>query len=203
MEYSAVKRAVLELIDQYSVAGEQVALSYNNQSDYVHRIPNLINHGIMDIRMTVKPKLAVRELRVDNPTDHTQSAWQSFPLGPDFRQLVSGGVRLMTDSGPQPRNTYRLTGDNRIWLPPGHWLVEYERFPEQLPADPADTYDIDEPPDILQAAFYYAAAYLVQREDEFMFSTFNAEYVDRKENLRPRLSAESVPIADVYSPCCF
>ena len=196
MEYGRIKRSVLELINQYSIAGEQVALSYNNQADYVRRIPNLINQAVTDIRMTAKPKRSLRS--INRPDD--ANGWRDYPLPDDFRQIISGGVRRLNDDGqPVPDNHYQILGNHRIWLPPGNWLIEYEAFPEQLPENPADDYPFDEEADVLQAAFYYAAAMLVGQESEFEYSIFNHEYVDRKAEMIPRQTAEFTPIDDVYT----
>ncbi|MBR3569281.1 MAG: hypothetical protein IKN96_00560 [Oscillibacter sp.] len=53
--YAEIKRFTLELIDRHSVAGETVSPAYNNQSDYIGRIPNLINAALTQIALTVSP----------------------------------------------------------------------------------------------------------------------------------------------------
>ena len=62
MLYSEIKREVLGHIDQYSMAGTPVAASYNNQADYLSRIPVLINEGLVNIRTLVKPDPVVLPL---------------------------------------------------------------------------------------------------------------------------------------------
>ena len=49
MNYGQVKKASLELIFSESIAGDPIALSYNNQADYVRMIPRLVNDGMMYI----------------------------------------------------------------------------------------------------------------------------------------------------------
>ena len=41
MTYGQLKADVLRLIHQYSIAGNKVATTYNNQQDYLNRIPSL------------------------------------------------------------------------------------------------------------------------------------------------------------------
>ena len=55
MFYSEIKRETLGHIDQYSMAGSPVAASYNNQADYLNRLPVLINEGLVNIRTLCKP----------------------------------------------------------------------------------------------------------------------------------------------------
>ena len=43
MNYHEAENMVLKLIDRYSVAGTPMALSYNNQADFVAKIPALLD----------------------------------------------------------------------------------------------------------------------------------------------------------------
>ena len=43
MKYGDIKREVLSHINQYTMAGSEVAPSYNNQADYLNRIPVFFN----------------------------------------------------------------------------------------------------------------------------------------------------------------
>lgn len=43
MNYGWARDYALELINQYSIAGTPIASSYNNQADYIHRIPKLLD----------------------------------------------------------------------------------------------------------------------------------------------------------------
>ena len=54
MTYAEIKRQTLELANMYSIAGEPVPGSYNNQQDYLNRIPSLINTALVNIRTLVK-----------------------------------------------------------------------------------------------------------------------------------------------------
>lgn len=62
--YGDIKRFTLELIDQYSAAGETVSPAYNNQADYIGRIPNLINAALTQIAPFASPARLPA-----NPTD--------------------------------------------------------------------------------------------------------------------------------------
>ncbi len=192
MTYEEVRRMVLELANQYSIAGEPISPAYNNQSDDLHKIPSLLNQAIMDIRTGVKPLRSVCELgREDAP------GWAELPE--DFWRLVSGGVRKVDGGGaPRPCNRCQISGGRRIWLSPGHYLVEYERYPEQLPVNPADTYTLEEDPEVLQAAAFFAAAHLVRTDDAFSFAALQNEYERRLSRMVPRVTAEFLPVQDAY-----
>ena len=214
MEYGTIKRSVLELINQSTIAGESVALTYNNQADYVLRIPNLINQGIMKIRTTVFPDRRTTEL-----TDGTRRGNEMlYPLPANCRSLVSGGVWKVSHHCAERTNEYSLLGKS-ILLPArpirspepeyviggwtvevhdGGYFIEYFAYPEQLPADPTDDYPLMETPEVIQAAEYYAAAMLVLMEDEFTYSTLMREFEERRTAMRPPLTAEVHPVHDAY-----
>ena len=43
MDYKWAREFTLELVNQYSIAGGEIATTYNNQADYLRRIPKLLN----------------------------------------------------------------------------------------------------------------------------------------------------------------
>ena len=181
MNYGEIKRAVLELINQQSIAGVPIASDYNNQSDYISRIPGRINEAVMYIRTGVYPKRHVMPVEQTNTT-----GWEAVYLPSDCRRIISGGIREVTASGPVPTTKYRLLGDNQIWFPAGS------------SAAPVDAYTLQEDPDVLQAAIYYTAAHLVRMDDEFSYQALYNEYNARLATLAPAVTAEIVPIQDVY-----
>lgn len=181
-------------MDQASIAGEDIPASYNNQADALKTLPFLLSSAFMDIRTAVKPKRAVYPVSIEN----TSGQWEAARMPKDCRQIISGGIRAVTPSGPVPANAYRFYGDRQIWLPPGEYLIEYEAFPTSVPASARDTDTIDEDPDVIHAAIYYAAAHLIRQDSPFDFQALMNEYEERKNALRPAPVAEIVPIPDVY-----
>lgn len=193
MTYGGIKRAVLELINQYSVAGAVVPLSYNNQADYTGKIPRLINAALLEIRDTVP---AVTLCRLSD--GETADGVTRFRLPDDFQTLRSGGVW----KNGERTNHYRIMGRQFLCVSARDadgYSVEYYQRPRQLPGDPADEYDLIEDPDVMQCAVTYAAAHLVMMEDEFVYATLNSEYETKLMRLKPPLTAEVEPIQD----CCF
>ena len=67
MKYADIKRAVLSHINQYTMAGSKVAPTYNNQADYLNRIPVLLNEALVNIRTLVKPIPVVLPLENGEP----------------------------------------------------------------------------------------------------------------------------------------
>ena len=63
MTYGELKRQALMLISQYSIAGTTVPASYNNQADYIMKIPLLVDSAEMEIATTVKPIIKKKVLR--------------------------------------------------------------------------------------------------------------------------------------------
>ena len=194
MRYGEIKRAALELINQYSIAGGTIPGSYNNQSDYVSRIPFLLSSAFMDIRTGIKPKRAVYPVKVEGENRE----FHAVQMPKDCRRIISGGIRTPINGGLAPAVNYRFYGDNQIWFLPGEYLVEYEQFPTNVPASVQDTDIINEDPDVIQAAIYYAAAHLVRQDSEFDYAALMNEYEDRKARLAPAPYAEIVPVQDVY-----
>ena len=120
MTYARIRRFTLELINRQSIAGEAVSPAYNQQSDIISRIPNLINTGLSQIALSLDPF--------------------------------------------------------------GH------ESPDTLPDDPGDSYDLSAPEAWTRAACYYAAAYLVADENEFLYAALMNEF----ETHLTRISARRI-----------
>ena len=168
LKYSDIKREVLSHINQYTMAGSQVAPSYNNQADYLNRIPILLNEALVNIRTLVKPIPVVMALS----HGERYGGMLRYDLPGDFWRLRSGGVTVIQGGQFRRTNQYRLQGRKYILAPDdgGSYTVEYDRYPEQLPLDNTltDDYEVEEDPEVIQTATYYASAYLVLQEDDYI-----------------------------------
>ena len=197
MKYADIKRAVLSHINQYTMAGAQVAQTYNNQADYLNRIPVLVNEALVNIRTLVKPIPVVYSLDYGEP----YGGMMRYELPTDFWSLRSGGVSVIRDGKFRKTNQYRLQGKKYILVPEdGSYTVEYYRYPVQLPLDNTltDSYELDEDPEVIQTATYYASAYLVLQEDEFAYATLYNDYESRLGRISPGITAEVQPVEDSY-----
>ena len=90
MNYGQVRDQVLKLLNQYSIAGAQVSPSYNNQQDYLNRIPGLVNDAVMEIATTARKIPALIRLDDLEHEEKGKEIWYELPE--DFYQLVSGSV---------------------------------------------------------------------------------------------------------------
>ena len=199
MLYSDIKRETLGHINQYSMAGSQVPASYNNQEDYLNRIPILINEGVMNIRTLVKPEPVL--YRLTSGDDYGDMI--RYELPDDFWSLKTGGVSVIYRDHFEKTNQYRLHGKRHILIPqnaPGSYTVESYRYPNRLPLDKTltDDFDLDEDIEVIQAATYYAAANLVMLEDEFAYSSLYNDYESRLTRISRGLTAEVQQVYDAY-----
>lgn len=198
MLYSEIKREVLGHIDQYSMAGTPVAASYNNQADYLSRIPVLINEGLVNIRTLVKPDPVV--LPLENGEEY--GGMMRYELPEDFWNLKTGGVSVIRKGQFHKTNDYRLQGKKYILIPKtdAAYTVEYYKYPDLLPLDKTltDTFDLKEDIEVIQTATYYAAANLVMREDEFMYASLYNDYESRLSRISPGITVEVQQVEDAY-----
>lgn len=198
MLYSEIKRETLGHIDQYSMAGAPVAASYNNQADYLSKIPILINEALVNIRTLVKPEVMVYPLR----GGQSYGDLIRYELPDDFWSLKTGGISLIRDGRFQKTNDYQLQGRKSILVPvtDGTYTVEYYRYPNMLPtgSELTEDFDLEEDIEVIQAATYYAAANLVMREDEFMYASLYNDYETRLGRISPGITMEVKPVEDAY-----
>lgn len=198
MLYSDIKRATLSHLNQFSIAGTPIAASYNNQADYLLRIPFLINEGLVNVRTFVKPEPVVYQLR--GGTDIGGMKRHRLPDG--FWSLKTGGVSIVRDGKFQKTNEYRLQGKQYILTPAdvdGTYTIEYYKYPELLPAAPADDYELEEDIEVIQAATYYAAANLVLHDDPTTYAYLYNDYESRLTRIGPGIRAEVQPVQDAYA----
>lgn len=197
MLYSEIKRETLGHINRYSVAGTPIAASYNNQADYLNRIPHLINEALVNIRTLCKPDAVVYQLESGQPYGDLIR----HKLPDDFWSLKTGGVSVIRNGRFEKTNEYRLMGKDFILVPKGagDYTVEYYKYPEQLPVNPDDNQDLAEDLEVIQAATYYAAAYLVLQEDEFAYTSLYNDYESRLSRISRGITCEVQPVADAYS----
>ena len=100
MTYGEVKRAALLLINQYSIAGREIAASYNNQEDYIRMIPALVDAAMMEIATTVKPIPATKEVRWNH--GHFRIPSDCWRLLAGHEKLPGGKVRIHYFRYPRP-----------------------------------------------------------------------------------------------------
>ena len=115
MTYKWARDFVLQLLNQYSVAGSRVEESYNNQADYLAKIPRLLDDAQVYVATGTGKIRTLTEMA--SLTKKKMGAWVLYELPADCWQVCSGGL-IRTD-GPQLHrySRYRLLGDNGIAVP--------------------------------------------------------------------------------------
>lgn len=202
MTYGQVKNRVLQLLNQYSVAGNVVASTYNNQADYILKIPALVNDAMMEIATTLKPIPARVEFDVSEAAPYgEQGAWVAFQMPSDCWQLDSSGAPHFVDDEFMLLHDYRWLDQTTILFPAdtaGTLYINYFRYPIELPDVPLDTVQLDNVPETHSAIPFYVAAYLVIHDDSFKYATFYNKYEDKLAKMQKRPQADVTRIRDSY-----
>ena len=62
MTYGQMRDRVLMLLNQYSIAGGKIRVTYNNQADYLARVPGAVNEALVYLATTARRLRSVRKL---------------------------------------------------------------------------------------------------------------------------------------------
>lgn len=199
MNYKWARDFALQLIGQYSTAGERVPMNYNNQADYVARIPKLLDDAQMYVASTVVPIRHTEPLSALRCDENGE--WLVYTLPKDCRQMCSTGLIRYEGEEFQRYHRYHPVGTNQFAVPKGlngEVYVEYFRYPRRLGDNPSDTDELDHTPDVQMALPYYVAAYLVMQDDAFAFSSLSNEFETRLQRLKQPPYAEVSIVEDAY-----
>ncbi len=199
MQYLDFKNRVLMLINQYSIAGEDIALSYNNQEDYVLRIPALLNTAQRYLATTTKPIYSSTELNWDEA--EKRDGFYIFKMPSDFYQLVGRGIPVLKNGEFTMYHRYRWMGRDKMVIPAkdkAPMEVHYHRYPVEIPQDPADELELDNAADAQEAAAYYVAAYLIMHDNAFAYQALYNEFEARRQQMYERPQTEYDRIEDIY-----
>lgn len=199
MNYKWARDFTLQLINQYSTAGEAIQINYNNQADYIARIPKLLDDAAMQAATTTAP---IRELdSLKNLRCDDNGAWLIYILPENCWQMTSGGLIQYDGEEFRRFHKYHPVGRNKIAVPKdlaGEVLVECFRYPRLLGADPKDGDELDNTLAVQMALPYYAAAQLVMQDDAFAFSALSNEFESRLARLAERPHTDMNTVEDAY-----
>ena len=204
MTFGEVKALVLKLINQYSIAGVDVAESYNNQKDYLRRVTALVNDAVTEIATTARKIPALLELTPEAAEDLGKA--YRFRLPDDFYQFKSGDTVLTTEDGRVLHtNRYAIQGSRYVIIPKKELedaacTLTYYRYPRLLDGEnPDEAAELDNEPETHYAAAYYAASFLVAQDDAFLCSLLYNKYEDKLGKMGPGVSAEAHATQDLYA----
>lgn len=196
MDYAWARDFTLELINQYSIAGDKVSMSYNNQSDYLNRIPKLLDDA------QIIAATSVRRIRVVVPlVDLSTGKTGIYTLPEDCWQMAGVGLARFSPGGLQRVHRYYMLGDKQFAVRDdrrGELWVEYFRYPRLLGTAPRGTDELDNTPEVQAALPYYAAAHLVMYDNAFAYSALFNEWEGKLDRMRELPQAEINVVEDVY-----
>lgn len=199
MDYKWARDFTLELINQYSIAGKGIPETYNNQADYLNRIPKLLDDAQMYVATNQGRIRAVVPLA--NLDNRTEGPWLICRLPEDCWQVCSSGLIRMKGDGFQRYHKYHQVGDRSIMIPSalsGVLQLEYFRYPALLGDSPKETAKLDNTPAAQMVLPYYVAAHLVMHDDAFAYQALYNEFEAKLARLAEIPKAEVTVVEDAY-----
>ena len=174
MTYGELRDFVLQLLNRYSIAGEPIADSYNDQADVKARIPQLVRDGLLYMATSCRRLREVAPLT--NPKQ--MGEFRLYQLPDDCYQIIGGLLQNKNGSIQRFRN-YRLVGGRQLLIgkeEPGDFLVEYFRYPSIICNDPDDDDFLDCPPEAQTALAYYVASHLAMEDNNYLHGVLYNEF---------------------------
>lgn len=204
MTYGEFKNRVLQLIFSYSIAGDEIQLSYNNQADYVKQIPGLLNSAQTYVYQIKKYEDSVALSHLDK-VDYGSE--EMFILPSDCLRMRPGLIQpgINQEGFPFRRyNRYRLFGGDKLLLPAGdaekyNLILEYDRRGVPIPENVPDSYVLKNTDEVNEILPFYVAAFVVMYDDAFRYSALYNEFETRLSRLQPNPPyVELNTVDDVY-----
>lgn len=198
MTYGEARDKTLQLINSYSLGGRVIESSYNEQQDYLNRIPGLLNDAMMFIAMNIRPIQAQESL--DYKYAERVGGMYRFDLPTDFYEIDTAGLLVVSDCATYRCTSYTMASDDSILVPwlDGDVLLLYHRLPTLLPDKPADDAKLSGEKAVQYVLPYYAAAQLLLQDDAYAYTQLYNEWTTRVAQLRPAPRPEYGLVEDVY-----
>jgi hypothetical protein len=206
MTFGECRDLSLNLIHQETIAGTEIPGAYNNQQDYLAKIPGLINAAQMDIATTTKP--IPSEIYLGELYREESNGNYIYTLPEDLWQRRGSGLIVPIPYHSRYQglrhgryNRMRMIGNQKLilveWLP-DDTVLEYYRYPYDLPVQPDENQALDNVREAQAIVPYYVAAHVVMYDDAFLYATLQNEYTAKKEALRELPHTEIDTVEDVY-----
>jgi len=199
LTYGQVRDQTLKLLNQYTVAGRPVEPSYNNQEDYIKRIPALVNDAMMEIATTARKIPA--QLRLRDLGCTKMGGQVRYELPEDFYQFVSGSVVTTVEGAVLHTNRFARLGQRTFLVPDtenGDYTLTYYRYPRLLEEEPDEEEQLDNEPETHYAIPFYAAAFLADHDDSFLCALFMNKFEDKLAKMSQGVNARPETVSDVY-----
>ena len=199
MTYGQLKKDVLSLINQYSIAGRVIEPTYNNQADYLLRIPTFANDAQILIATTAKPIPAAVKLCDLDHEPIGDSELYTMPANffkfrtPYILDMSCAELSRIPVEGYLMDSQFLLGGRD-----PHKCIAEYYRYPCLLDENPADDARLDNTEDAQRIIPYYVAAHLVMYDDSYAHSALHNEFETRLSRLTRGVVTTLESVQDVY-----
>lgn len=196
MTYGDFKSFVLGLINQAQAQGKVLDEQYNDQADYLQRIPGLYNAAMLELASEAVTLVGVME-PIASPTVRPCNGFVAVMVPNDFIGMTGDGIPVIRDGQMTRVKGYYMVGASTVMVREDlvrNGILEYRRRPQRLPMDPANIDDskrLDGTEEMQTAAAYYTAAMLVLQDDAFAYSALRNEYDDKLSEMKRRLRAET------------
>lgn len=213
MNLNEIAEMSLQLINQYSVSGQIIPDSYNNQADYLIRIPHLANDGIVYIG-TGNAKQIGSYVFSQKEDKNAKAVYKSYSMPSNFFRPYGSSVPYIIGKGKVPTSEYMWLGSRELLLSPhieGQIKIDYYRYPhlfstEFVPSEEDEngnvvtpwhykdgTVEVDLPLEAQYALPYYIGAHLISQD------YMNESYILMNEFELKMSRISTYPIVDVES----
>ena len=203
MTYGELKTKVLNLIFSYSIAGDNIELSYNNQADYVNMIPPLLSSCQSYIYQIKKIRDSILLSDLDR---EDMGETYLYHLPDDCMKVIPG---IIIPGGRHHRqvfhrrNDYRLFGGDKMLAPkdyPDNAILEYEKRAVPVPQNVSDNYLLKNTEEVNEIIPFYIAAFVVMYDDAFRYAALYNEFETRLQRLETNPAyTEENEIFDAYN----
>lgn len=205
MNYGQVRDAAFKLLHQFSLGDEEIPRTYNDQGDYLRRVPELVDDAMWIIASGPRRIHAAKPLERLHSRD--RGGMCCYTLPGDLMEIVPGGLLILEGGESRYESGYVRADACHILLPRcrGEVWLEYYRRPrsclEDLPegrTEPCGCTNLDNTPDTHRAIPYYVAAHLALQDDETVYLALMKEWRELLYRLSPLPQPHRGLVTDVY-----
>ena len=201
---------MLQLVFSYSLAGQTIPSTYNNQEDYIKQIPGLLNSAQTYLYQFKRIPECVR--LSDLVCDEDVDGMEMYYLPDDCLRMKPGLLLMTTETRHRMLGAhlterftdYRVIGGNRLLVPEGlgeELFLEYEKRTVPVTDDVADSYVLENVDEVNECIPFYIAAHLVMYDDSFRYASLKNEFEDRLNRLALNPTyVEDSEVRDAYGP---
>lgn len=205
MKYCEFRDYVLQLLNMYTARGSEFTERYNDQMDYLLRIPGLYNAAMLEIATEACPLVGVMTPSAEDAVDRG-NGFVEVRVPEDFVSMTGDGIPVVDRNGRMTRvKAYYMVGADKVMMRRDLFergTLEYHRAPARLSNDASAVDDeqvLDGTLEMQTSAAYYVAAMLSLQDDSFIYAALRNEYDDKLSQMKKRLRAEHFFVEDTLA----